>query len=97
MRDDGLSSVEIGTRINKSSGRVEQILEWTTIPRHRPPQRRSPRAIENRVLALRSVGESHEVIARRFNKSERYIRQVEGLAHYRIGIEQLRVDRTVPR
>jgi hypothetical protein len=34
---------------------------------------------------MRAEGESHEEIAAKFRKTERYIRQVEGLAHFKEG------------
>lgn len=89
MRDEGVGIDEIGRRIRKSPERVERIIAWTSIPRSNPPVRRSPSALERRVLALRSAGESHEEIGQRFRRGTRYIRQVEGLAHYRLGLELL--------
>ena len=41
------------------------------------------RPLERRVLHLRASGESHERIGERFKRSGRFIRQVEGLAHYK--------------
>jgi hypothetical protein len=93
MREDGISSAEIGQRIGRSEAHVDRIIEWTTIPRNHPPRRRSPRPIERRVLALRAAGESHERVAARFKRSPRFIRQVEGLAHYRLGLGLLTADR----
>lgn len=89
MRDEGLTTDEIGRRFKRSPAHVERMLAWTTIPRSGPPVRRSPRAIEQRVLALRAVGETHAQIGERFRRNPRFIRQVEGLAHYRRALELL--------
>ncbi len=89
MRDEGVDTEEIGRRIGRSAAQVERIIAWTSIPRHQPPQRRSPRAIERRVLAMRAAGQSHEAVAARFKRSPRFIRQVEALAHYRLGLQLL--------
>jgi len=89
MLDDGIDIEEIGRRIRKSPERVERIIEWTSIPRSRPFQRRSPSAIELRVLALLGAGETHEEVGRRFQRGGDYIRQVEGFAHYQLGLKLL--------
>ena len=89
MLDDGVDIDEIGRRIRKSPKRVEQIIEWTTIPRSNPLVRRSPSALENRVLALLDAGETHAEVGRRFRRGAGYIRQVEGFAHYRLGLALL--------
>lgn len=89
MRDGGVEIEEIARRIDRSPGHVERVIEWTGIPRTGRAQRRSPTAIERRVLALRAHGESHDEIGERFRRSPKYIRQVEGLAHYTRGLELL--------
>jgi len=87
MRQQGLSDEEIGRRVRKSPERVAMIAELAT-----HPARGSGSGGENgdslsplarRVLALRAQGESHAQIAERFRRSPRFIRQVEGLAHFR--------------
>lgn len=89
MRDEGVPLDEIGRRFDRSADHIERIIEWTTIPRTQPPSMRVADAMERRVLRLRFEGESHEEIGRRFRRSPRFIRQVEGLAHYRRGLELL--------
>ena len=89
MVDDGVEIGEISRRIRKSPKRVEQIISWTSIPRSKPPTRRFPSAVESRVLAMLGAGETHAEVGRRFRKSVRHIRQVEGLAHFRLGLELL--------
>ncbi|GEM_PF-601828 len=89
MRAEGLDPAAIGRRLRKSPAQVERIIEWTRIPRSRPPMRRRPPAIERRVVDLRAAGESHEEIARRFRRSPEFIRRVEGLAHFRKALELL--------
>ena len=96
MRDEGVDIDEIGRRIRKSPERVERIIEWTAIPRSNPSVRRSPSAIERRVLALIEAGETHEEVGRRFRRGADYIRQVEGFAHYRLGLELLGWRRRKP-
>jgi DNA-binding CsgD family transcriptional regulator len=89
MRAEGLSVAEIGSRIKRSAEHVERIIDWSSLPQRRRPPRRSARAFERRVLALRARGESYETIGRRFNRSGGFIRRVEGLAHYRKAVELL--------
>ncbi|MDH3194134.1 MAG: hypothetical protein OEM40_07455 [Acidimicrobiia bacterium] len=93
MSAEGVEIDEIAKRIRKTPDRVESIIAWTDIPRSRPATRRSPSPVESRVLALLADGETHERIGRRFRRSARYIRQVEGLAHYRQGTEILSRNR----
>lgn len=94
MRDEGLDSVEIGRRINRSAGHVDRMIRWAAIPRANPPTRRTPRAIERRVLALRAAGETHEQIGDRFRRSAGFIRRVEGWAHFRLAHELLDREET---
>ena len=89
MRDEGVTLEEIARRIRRSPALVARIIQWTEIPRSGLPVKRKPRAIEQRVLALRAGGESYEQIGQRFNRSPRFIRQVEGLAHFQRGLELL--------
>lgn len=93
MAADGVEIAEIAKRIRKTPGRVESIIAWTDIPRNRPATRRSPSPVESRVMALLADGETHEQIGQRFHRSARYVRQVEGLAHYRQGTELLSRNR----
>lgn len=90
----GLDHHAIGEKINRSSAHVERILRWSQIPRNKPPTRRSPRALETRVLDLRSAGETHAEIATRFGRGERSIRQIEGLAHFRLAMDLLEREET---
>jgi DNA-binding CsgD family transcriptional regulator len=89
LRGDGLSVEEIAGRFKRSPAHVERIISWTEIPRSRPPVSRNPRPIEARVLALRGEGESHEQIATRFKRGPRSIRQIEGIAHFKLAHELL--------
>jgi DNA-binding CsgD family transcriptional regulator len=90
MTAQGVEIDEIARRVRKSPEQVEKIIAWTDIPRTRPPARRSPSPIENRVLALIGAGESHDEVGRRFGRSAAFVRQVEGLGHFRRGTELLR-------
>jgi len=83
LKAAGQTLDEIGAAFKRSPGHIGRIIEWTAIPRSGPPEKRKPRALENRVLSLRRAGESHTAIAGRFNKTPGFIRQVEGLAHFR--------------
>lgn len=94
MRADGIPDDEIARRFGRSAAQIERIFQWTAIPRSGPPRHRSPRAIERRVLTLRAAGESHAEVGARFRRSARFIQQVEGLAHFRLGLNLLSSDRT---
>lgn len=87
MREEGTSLTDIAERLKRSPEFVERVIEWTEIPRSGSERESVLSPLESRVLALAAEGEDHETIARRFNKSERFIRQVEGLAHYRKGLK----------
>jgi len=94
MSAAGLDHSEIAERIRRSPAHVEEVIGWSQIPRSRPPARRVHRALESRVLDLRSAGESHEQIATRFKRSPRFIRQIEGLAHFRLAMDLLEREET---
>jgi DNA-binding CsgD family transcriptional regulator len=83
MRSGGMAIDEIAGRLKRSPSYVERLLEWTNIPRTGESQDRDLRPVERRVLDLRSEGESHDQIGERFNRSARFIRQIEGLAHFK--------------
>ena len=89
MSADGLDHGEIARKINRSPAHVGRVIEWAGIPRSQPPTGRAHRALEQRVLDLRSSGESHDEIAARFKRSKRSIRQIEGLAHFRLAMDLL--------
>lgn len=86
MREEGVSIDEIADRIRKSPDFVERVIDWTKIPRSGTSRPTGLSPLETRVLALKAAGEDHETIAARFKKSDRFIRQVEGMAHYRQGL-----------
>lgn len=94
MVASGLDHDQIASRINRSAAHVDRIIDWSRIPRSRPPARREPSAVESRVLELRSAGETHEQIASRFKRSPRSIRQIEGLAHFRLAMNLLEREET---
>lgn len=89
MREEGVSIEEIGRRLRRSPEHIERIIDWTDIPRSGRSRSDSISPLARRVLELTAQGEDHETIGRRFNRSERYIRQVEGLAHYQKGLQLL--------
>lgn len=94
MSAAGLDHGEIARKLNRSPAHVERIMEWTRIPRSQAPSGRAHRAVEQRVLDLRAAGESHDEIATRFRRSTRSIRQIEGLAHFRLAMELLEREET---
>ncbi len=94
MSAAGLDHGEIAKKINRSPAHVERVIEWARIPRSRPPTGRAYRALEQRVLDLRSAGESHDEIATRFKRGTRSIRQIEGLAHFRLAMDLLEREET---
>lgn len=83
MHGEGVVIDEIATRINKSPEFVERMIGWTEIPRNGTSNDRDLTPLERRVLDLRAEGHSHGEIASKFKKGESYIRQVEGLAHFK--------------
>jgi len=83
MQRDGLGVAEIASRIKRSPAFVERMISWTEIPRNGITTNRHLTPIQQRVLDLRATGETREEIASRFKKGEAYIRQVEGLAHFK--------------
>lgn len=83
MRDEGVLIDEIAARINKTPEFVERLIGWTEIPRNGESNDRNLTPVERRVLDMRADGESHADIATKFRRTERYIRQVEGLAHFK--------------
>lgn len=89
MHADGVDVEEIATRIKRSPDFVERLLGWTEIPRNGDTSERYLTPKQRRVLDLRADGESHEEIAAKFKRSEKYIRQVEGLAHFKEGLRLL--------
>lgn len=89
MRDEGMSVEDIAARIRRSPRHVERIIDWTDLPRTGPHVSRLPRAIERRVLTMRSQGHSYDTIGERFGRGPRSIRQIEGLAHIRLAFELL--------
>lgn len=89
MREEGVHIEEIARRFDRSPAHMERVIVWTDIPRTGPRARTSPTARQRAVLRLRADGQSHDEIARRFKRSPKYIRQVEGLAHYTQGLDLL--------
>lgn len=86
MRQAGLSDAEIGDRVRKSPERVAMIAEWARHPARgsgSPPEGRTLSPLERRVLAMRAEGQSHAEIGGRLRRGPGFVRQVEGLAHFR--------------
>lgn len=91
MKAEGMPLEEIGQRLRKSPEFVARVIDWTQIPRDNEgtDQGSTLTPLERRVLQLREEGEDHQTIGERFKKSARFIRQVEGMAHYRKGLSLL--------
>lgn len=86
MRQAGLSDAEIGEKVRKSPSRVDMIAEWAQHPARGTGVEREDEVLSplaRRVLAMRAEGQSHAEIGERFRRTPRYVRQVEGLAHFR--------------
>jgi uncharacterized protein (DUF433 family) len=89
LRDAGETTEQIADRFKRSPEHVERMLAWTAIPRSGPAPRLAARARERLVLSRRSDGETHDTIAERFRRSPGFIKQVEGLAHFRRALDLL--------
>lgn len=89
LRDEGVPISEIARRFDRSPEHIARVIEWTRLPRSGAAGTRTADAMARRVLRFRASGESHDAIGRRFRKSGRFIRQVEGLAHYTRALELL--------
>lgn len=85
MREQGLSDEEIANRIKKRPDSVERIAAWAALPGRngRVDHEGLLTPKQQRVVDMRAEGLSHAEIADRFKRSERFIRQVEGLARFR--------------
>jgi len=89
MRDAGTPLDDIAAAFKRSRTHIERVISWSAIPRSGPAPRLKARALERRVLALRSAGLGYDEIAPRFRASPEFIQRVEGLAHFRKAIELL--------
>jgi len=79
----------------RSPDHISRVIRWAEIPRQGLPERRFPSAFERCVLNLRAAGHSYTDIAGRFGATPRFIRRVEGMAHYRRALTLLREDSAV--
>lgn len=83
MRSEGVSDAEIGRRLKKSPERVSLIAEWAELPGRRAvPRRTGLSPVQRRILTMRAGGQSHAEIGERLRRGPRYVRQMEGLAHF---------------
>lgn len=85
MRRSGASTSEIADRFKRSPAHIDRIIELAQLPGRRgsSSERGGLRALERRVLRWRAKGLDHNEIGRRFQRSPKSIRQVEGLALYK--------------
>lgn len=89
LREAGETTEQIAARLRRSPAHVERIITWTGIPRSGPAPCLAGRARERLVLSRRRDGESHDTIAQRFHRSPGFIKQMEGLAHFRRALDLL--------
>jgi DNA-binding CsgD family transcriptional regulator len=85
--DQGLDDGEIGRRFRRSPEWVGRIRQLTQHPRsgaHFRGDVLSP--LERRVLRWRAAGAEYEQISPRFRRSPQFLRQVETLAYYKLGV-----------
>jgi DNA-binding CsgD family transcriptional regulator len=85
----GLDEVDIAWRIRRTPRYVRQVLTLSDREDRAPVDSRDDRGLrplERRVLSWRELGASHADLAARFRRSERSVRQVERLAHYKLGL-----------
>jgi DNA-binding CsgD family transcriptional regulator len=84
MQREGLDSIEIGRRFNRSPEHIDRVAQWSNLPGRKEPRRRSGlRPVEQRVVDLRAEGISYEEIGGRFQKGPDHIRRVERFAQLR--------------
>ncbi len=85
LHRSGATAADIGERFKRSPEHIERILHLAQLPGRRghSSERGGLRALERRVLRWRAQGLDHNEIGRRFQRSPRSIRQVEGLALYK--------------
>lgn len=89
MSDQGVGIGEIAERLRRSPEHIERMMWLMQIPRSGPPERHHPSPMARRVLALRRQGEDYATIGARFRRGADFIKRVEGMAHYRRGVELL--------
>lgn len=87
--DEGVDEDEIGRRFRRSPEWVARVRTLAEYPRQGTHfQGDVLRPIERRVLRWRAVGADHEQLSPRFRRSPKFLRQVERLAHYKLGLPQ---------
>lgn len=86
MRSEGLSDQQIAERFRRSPEHIGRVAEWAAIDDRGPAAPGTEQLLtpmQRRVVTMRAEGQSHAEIGERFRRSERFIRQVEGLARFR--------------
>ena len=91
LADAGVTVEEIGRRFNRSAGHISRVLDLARLPGRTgaTSDRDGLRAVERRVLRMRSAGMDHAEIGRRFKRSAAHMRRIEGLAHYKLSMQLL--------
>lgn len=88
LSEAGMDEVEIAWRFRRSPRFVRQVLALSRQPNRRARTAASGdgglRPLERVVLQWREQGAAHGELAPRFRRSERFLRQVEDMARYKM-------------
>ena len=84
LREDGVSTAEIGRRFGRSAEAIEQMFDLIAL--HDPDAQTGDvlNALERRVLRWRAQGMDHDELASRFLRSADHLSRVKQLAHYKL-------------
>ncbi|MGH9277577.1 MAG: hypothetical protein ACRD12_05660 [Acidimicrobiales bacterium] len=84
--EDGVDDDEIGRRFRRSPEWVARVRSLAQYPRRGTYlQGDVLRPLERRILRWRAAGVDYEQISPRFRRGPEFVRQVEVLAHYKLG------------
>jgi DNA-binding CsgD family transcriptional regulator len=88
LAEQGLDDAEIGRRFRHSPEWSARVRTLSAIPRPFGHQPRGDvlRPLERRVLRWRASGADYEALSSRFRRSPDFLRRVEVLARYRLGL-----------
>jgi DNA-binding CsgD family transcriptional regulator len=90
LSGDGVSTDEIARRFRRRPETIERVREMSELRKRdggTPLRGDVLTPIERRVLRWRAEGVGHDDIAAKFQRSGRFIRQVERLAFHRLGAD----------
>ena len=89
LADAGVDDTEIARRFRHSPDWVARVRTLAALPRSgHHLQGDVLRPIERRVLRWRAAGADYEQISPRFRRSPAFVRQVESLARYKLGLPE---------